>query len=255
VNAHYAIQWAPASREYILACFQEEWRQCATDADDERGLPSFMTTVHEWRQAMDLVWWSPLGQALNKAWGTHFSELQWFRTLVPARERTLRDVCNLLGSQAQRPVVPPARLMGRDCPSAGLFLAIRALLVRGGAPTRLRPSTPLEPFLLKWPKVFLNEISRFAPGGLPLFFQNEFRDRCIAISWLVGVVLLIMTVFTKAPLVTIWGVIFFAIGWFGGLFGATWFPSRLTLENATTFRDLTKMILEQQQRHTVDLFQ
>jgi hypothetical protein len=251
MNVNHAIQWVPASPEYILACFQEEWRQCAMD-DDERQLPSFMTTVHEWRQALDLVWWSPLSQALNKDWSTKFSAVRWFRVLVPAREKTLRGVCNLLASRAQRPLVAAVKILGQDCPTAGIFLAIRALLVRAGALPDLRPSTPLQTFLSKWPKVFLKEISRLAPGGLPLFFENKLRDSCMTGSWLLGMVLLILAAVSREPLLTIGGVLFFGFGWLGGLFGPTWFPGRLILEKAETFRDLTEMIVQQQRRYGVD---
>jgi hypothetical protein len=59
---------------------------------------------------------------------------------MPAREKTLRGVCELLATQARRPLVPPANMLGRECASAGVFLAMRALLVQVGAPPDLRPS-------------------------------------------------------------------------------------------------------------------
>lgn len=245
MRADYPIQWVPATPEYILACLQEEWRQCALP-DEEGKLPTFETTVDEWREAMDLVWWSPLGHALNKFWGTKFSEWQWFRVLVPAREQTLGDVCRLLATKAQRPVVPPARLLGCDCASAGVFLAIRSLLLRAGAPPELRPSTPLKPYLRKWPKVFRKEVSRLVPGGLPFGFEGNLSERVFAWSAILGGLLLAASALVNEPALIITGVMLFALGWFGGLFGSTWFPGRLTLRNVKTFRDLTEMIIKQQ---------
>ncbi len=55
MSADYPIQWAPATPGYTLAGLQEEWRQCAL-RDEEGQRPTFETTVHEWREAMDLVW-------------------------------------------------------------------------------------------------------------------------------------------------------------------------------------------------------
>lgn len=172
----YPIEWVPATPEYILGCLQEEWRQCAIveeDAERERQVPAFTTTVHQWREAMDLVWWSPLGHALNKQWRIRISEWQWFQALVPARDKTLRDVCNLLATQARRPAFPRSRLLGSPSGLAGVFLAIRCLLEKSGAPPGLRPSSPLAPCLEKWPRVFEEEISRLAPGLL-FYHENKF---------------------------------------------------------------------------------
>src|SRR5512137_1160640 len=108
MKSDFEIDWVPATPQYILDCFQEEWRQCAV-LDDDAKPPTFDTTVHQWRDELDLVWWSRLGYALNKEWRTKFSQAQWFSVLVPARSRTLHDVCSLLASTACRPSVPPAK--------------------------------------------------------------------------------------------------------------------------------------------------
>ena len=254
MKSDYPIECVPATPEYILACIQEEWCQCAMpDGEKEDGkgqqLPTFETTIHEWREAMDLVWWSPLGQALNKFWGTKFSEWRWFWVLVPARDRTLRGVCQLLASAARRPLVPPAKVLGRDCESAAVFLAIRSLLVGAGAPPDLRPSTPLEPFLRKWPKIFLKEVSRLAPGGLPFTFKNKYFHILTGLSLILGCLLLLLTASVEEPWVALGGVFLFAAGWVVALVGGTYFPGRLTLENVTTFRGLTEAIIEQQGRY------
>ena len=214
----------------------------------ERRLPTFETTIHEWREALDLVWWSPLGQGLNKFWGTKFSEGRWFSVLVPAREKTLRGVCELLASEARRPRVPPAKVLGRDCESAAVFLAIRSLLVQAGAPPDMRPSTPLEPFLRKWPNVFLKEVSRLAPGGLPFTFKNKFFHALTSLTMILGCLLLFLTGCVEEPWVALGGVLLFVAGWGGGLLGVNWFRGRLTLGNVTTFRGLTQAIIAQQRR-------
>lgn len=251
MKAEYEIEWVAASPDYLLACIQEEWRQCALleeEPEDARHVPSFATTVHEWREAMDLVWWSPLGNALNKQWGTHFSEIQWCTTLTPAREKTLRDVCNLLATQAKRPEFHPARIMGRTCQAAGVFLAIRSMLKRAGVSPLPRPSTPLEPYLRRYRKFFLQQISPLAPGGLPFTWQKDVFGGVICLGQLVGLLLLGISGFTREPVLTIIGVCVFALAWVIGAIGRAIYPGRVSLGNVKTFRGLTELILKQQRR-------
>lgn len=252
MKADYPIEYVPATPEYILACIREQWRQNALldgeEPDDaERQLPTFVTTVHEWREAMDLVGWRPLGQALNEDWETQFTESQWFSVLMPAREKTLRGVCELLATQARRWVLPPAKMLGRECASAGVFLAMRALLVQAGAPRELRPSTPLEPFLQKWPEVFLQQVSRLAPGGLPFTRKNETFNTLIALSYIFSGLLLLPGLLVKDPWMASGAVILYGLAWIGAGCGG-WFPGPLKLEAVTNFRGLTEAIVEQQRR-------
>lgn len=256
MKADYPVEWVPATPDYILAAIQEEWRQCAIpDEAEEPGgsLPGFFTTVHQWREGLGLVGWSRLGYALNKQWGTKISGWRWFQVLVPAREKTLREVCNLLATQARQPVFPRAGFLGCAGQSAGVFLAVRSLLIQAGASRDLRPSTSLEPFLRKWPKVFVKQVSELAPGGLPLAFVNKFFERLAMLSFAAGLLLVLLSALASEPYVVVAGTLLLGAGWLGGLFGPTWFPGRLTLENATTFRGLTEIIVEQRRRCGVDL--
>ncbi len=175
----------------------------------ERQLPTFATPVHEWREALDLVGWRALGQALDDQWGTSFPKAQWFAVLEPARKKTLRGVCELLATRARRAVVPPAKMLGRECASAGVFLAIRSLLVQAGALPDLRPSTPLGPYLEKWPEVFLQEIAGLVPGSLLFTRKNELCDTLIGPSYVFGGLLLVVGLFTKDPWQVIGGVILY----------------------------------------------
>ena len=252
MKSNYPIEWVPATPEYILDGIREEWRQSALldgeqPGDVERQLPTFATTVHEWREAVDLVGWRALGKALDEQWGTRFSKDQWFSVLEPAREKTLRGVCELLATQARRAVVPPAKMLGRECASAGVFLAIRSLLVQAGAPPDLRPSTPLEPFLQKWPEVFLRKINCLALGGLLFTRKNESLHILIGLCYVFSGLLLLVSAFTKDPWQVIGGVILYALGWIGaGCSG--WFPGPLKLEDVNDFRGLTEAIIERLRR-------
>ncbi|MCX6923027.1 MAG: hypothetical protein NT154_07445, partial [Verrucomicrobia bacterium] len=186
-------------------------------------------------------------RALNEDWGTQFTQCQWFSVLEPAREKTLGGVCELLATQARRRLVPPAKMLGRECPSAGIFLAIRAMLVQAGAPPDLRPSTPLEPFLDKWPEVFLQQVSSLAPGGVPFTRKNEAFNTFIALSYILSGLLLLLSLFVKDPWMTCGALILYGIGWIGaGCSG--WFPGPLKLDAVIDFRGLTEAIVVWQRR-------
>ena len=252
MKADYPIEYVPATPEYILACIREQWRQNALldgeKPDDAEGqLPTFVTTVYEWREAMDLVGWRPLGKALNEDWETQFTESQWFAVLMPAREKTLGGVCELLATQARRWVLPSAKMLGRECAAAGVFLAMRALLVQAGAPRELRPSTPLEPFLQKWPEVFLQQVSRLAPGGLPFTRQNETFNTLIALSYIFSGLLLLLGLLVKDPWIASGAITLYGLAWIGAGCGRS-FPGPLRLEAVTNFHGLTETIVAQQRR-------
>jgi hypothetical protein len=249
MKIHYPIRWVPARPEYILASLQEEWRQVAAldgyePEDIEKEMPTFSTTIHQWRDSMDLLGWRALGKALNEAWGTKFSRDQWRGVLEPAKERTLRGVCELLSSQAQRPVAPPVTLLGHDCREAGVFLAIRSLLIDAGDSIDVWPSTALKPFLRRYPRVFLGPIARLVPGGLPFIQANQTALRFCAVVSLVAIILLGCSGIWKEPVLAIFGVLLFVAGWLGG-----WLVrGPLRLERVGTFRELTGLILKLQKQ-------
>ena len=252
MKADYPIDWVLATPEHILDGIREEWRQSALldgekSGDVERQLPTFATTVYEWREDLDLVGWRALGRALNEQWGTSFSKDQWFSVLEPAREKTLRGVCELLATQARRAVVPPAKMLGRECVSAGVFLAIRSLLIQAGAPPDLRPSTPLGPFLQQWPEVFLRKITWLSPGGLPFRHKNELFHTLIVLSYVFSGLLLLVSAFTKDPWQAIGGVILYALGWIWAACSGL-FPGPLKVEDVNDFRGLTEAIIERLRR-------
>ncbi len=66
LKTEYPVDWVKATPAYVLSTLQNEWRECALSEDDpERAQqgPTFATTVHEWREAMDLVSAGALGRA------------------------------------------------------------------------------------------------------------------------------------------------------------------------------------------------
>jgi len=246
MKVDYPIQWVPVTPDYILASMQEEWRQIALpDPTEERELPTFTTTIAQWRDLLDLLDWRRLGRALNEAWGTSFSRQQWREVLEPPREKTLRQVCELLASQAKRPLVPPATLLGHRCGSAGVFLAIRAMLIHAGVRDCVRPSTALQPMLRKRPEVFLRQVARLSPGGLPFAFRGGLWRTVTTLICLLGVLLLVIGGTSDIPEIILTGVVLCGAGWIGELS----YHGPLTLENVTTFRQLAELVVQKQQQY------
>jgi len=161
----------PATPEYVLEVIRDEYRQqLQFDPEAEPGVElKFETTVSEWRATCDLVAWKPLGKALGVKWDFAATDGEWKHVLEPAEQKRLVDVCNFIASRATRSEILPSRLLGTTCHRGGTFLAIRAMLAESGADVHaLRPSSPITPYINKYPDVFLGPISRLAPNVLPL---------------------------------------------------------------------------------------
>ena len=86
------------------------------------------STIPEWREACDLLPWRELATAYNQLFQIECSPPEWKAVLVPAKERTLGDVCELLACHARIPRVREVNIFGAECLHAGAFLTIRALL-------------------------------------------------------------------------------------------------------------------------------
>ena len=146
MDDHYPTIDEPATRDYVLAVLRDEHRQqCQYDeaADPDVWL-SLETTVAEWREACDLIPPRELGRALNQMWGIACSDSEWGDVLEPSHRRRLSGVCELIARHATRRRIRPARLLGRNCASAGAFLTIRSLLRQSGADvSELAPLTSL----------------------------------------------------------------------------------------------------------------
>jgi hypothetical protein len=160
----------PATPDHVLRVLVDAHRQqCQFDpaADPDIAL-TFDTTVADWRAACDLVGWRSLAHSMNDWWHIQRSDEEWRAVLEPASERRLRDVCEFIAEDATMPLLHASRLLGASCHSASAFKAILdALAAAGASVTGLRPSSSLDLFLRRYPQVFLDDISRLAPGALP----------------------------------------------------------------------------------------
>src|SRR5262249_61758956 len=93
---------------------------------------------------------------------------EWWEKVVEFG--TVDGLCHALARVAQLPLIEPLTVLGRPCPAAGAFLLIRRMLAEAGADvSRLRPSTPLIPYIWLWPEVFRWQLPRLAPGRGPAF--------------------------------------------------------------------------------------
>ncbi len=87
---------------------------------------------------------------------------RWWDEWKP--ERTIGELCADLAGRIELPVWEPVTLLGRQCETAGAFLAIRRMLAADGADAdRIGPSSPVAPYLRRHPAVFGRV--RLASGG------------------------------------------------------------------------------------------
>ena len=262
--------------EDVLAVFKN-WYEHQVSCGDilEADAPlSFDTSVHHWRETEDLFPWRKLGESLDACFGTTFTKDQWRQVLTPAKERTLRDVCELIASQARAPKIEPLTFAGRPCRPAGAFMLVRTLLSRAGADVAgLRPSTPLASYALDHTDTFMNEIIRAAPGRLPpvqVFDPLYTVSRTgFLVSWLIAMV----TILTWGPVsccigpwsgsaagsvdVTRLGQAIFTSSVAGliGFYCLLWVdcrrkPRSVKFGDLRTFRDLCYALVNEEQRKT-----
>lgn len=251
MDPHYPTLSEPATPEYVLAVLQDQHRQSAQfDPEVDPGaVLSFETTIQEWREACDLLDWKTLGRAHNEWWKIDCADDEWESVLVPASEKRLAGVCELIASRASRPSVRAARILGTDCLTAGAFLTIRSLLADAGAsPDEIAPSAPLLPFTRRYCRVFLEEISRLAPGALPpVKVRTPVYDAGIwgmAVGWACAVIGLVGSrVWGDLIGLEYAGVLLFLISYV-----CIWtiarhiLPSSVEFGDLKTFRDLAQVI-------------
>lgn len=248
-----ATEVVPASAEYILEVLRDCHRhQCSFDPETEPDVElTFDTTVAEWRDACDLVGTKKLAEALNDDWGLTIPPSEWRAVLEPPTSRTLRDVCDLVASQATQANVLSVGHFGASSKAAGAFLAVRSLLLRAGAnPKTVRPSLPVADVARRFPAVFLGPISKLAPGRLPtVAIRTPIYHAFVAIFGvgLLGLMGLMVAGWFgfsrwRAELAVAFAIVA-AVGFVG-----TWIAARLTgptevrFGTVVTFRDLAEVI-------------
>jgi hypothetical protein len=244
-----------ATPDYILDVIRDWHRQqCQFDGEvDPDAVLTFETTVAEWRWACDLLDWRRLGRALDAEWSLGRPDAAWRTVLKPAKQRTLRDVCEFIASGTVKPSIEPWRALGKSCFPAGAFLAIGSLLRQAGADVgRVLPSTPLDGYTRRHLRVFLGPISRLAPNALPAVRVSapwhDLSATACALGLLLGLVAVVAGRFVS-PELTAGGGIVVLISWVGGWL-ASWLlpPPSVKFGSLETFRDLARAVAEGAQR-------
>jgi hypothetical protein len=242
MDSYYPTIDKPATPEYVLSVFIDQHRQLSEldDMVDKTAVLTFDTTIAELRAACDLVDWLQVGRALNAQWGFRYSDEEWFFVLEPAKQRTLRGLCEFIARGARRIQIRPLTVLGKPCATAGAFMTIRSLLRDAGANVgEISPSTPLAGYARRYAKTFLGPISRLAPNVIP---PVKARAGLWGLhEWCAGLGFLMLLV--GLPLVVV------GVSWFGWIaligivlmianYPVAWITHRFTLPSSVEFGEL-----------------
>jgi hypothetical protein len=150
-------------------------------------------------------------------------------------------VCELIARHASMPLIRPVHILGAECHTGGAFLTVRWLLYRAGADAKqIRPSTPLAPFTRRYPQVFLEPISRLAPGRLPLV-QVRMPQRTAALVVIVAAAILYLVgVYASLPVLELCAILALIFSWISTSVFTS--PSTVSFGELQTFRDLALLI-------------
>jgi hypothetical protein len=142
------------------------------------------------------------------------------------------------------PALPFSGFLGATCQSASAFRAIRASLAAAGASVvQLRPSSSLDPFLRRHPEVFLNEISRLAPGALPPVTIRSPIYNAAVFGFIFFLLAAGATQWLHAPLFALLCVSLAAASYVMIWIAAKYIgPSSVKFGDLKTFRDLAQLI-------------
>ncbi len=243
----------PASPEYVLEVLRDEQRQeFEENTIDPSELLSFDMTVLEWQETCDLVGWRELGRAMNVYWNMSCTDSEWREVLVPGRRQRLRGVCEIIARHGTRPRIRPATIAGSTCDAAGAFLSIRSMLTLVGANGKnIAPSTPLIPYLWRYPQVLACDIRRLAPGRLPIVkTHTPVQDAGIAMA-LLGMARALLGWWWGVPWATALGVFLLAVGTtIGTVPVGLLFRFRIEFGELKTFRDLAIAVAEGNRKWT-----
>jgi len=251
MNIDYPTIDRPATPDFVLEVLIDSHRQqCEYDPEADSTINlSFNSTIQEWRSACDLVSSRELGRALNEIWETNLSDEQWDAVLTPAHEKTLSNVCELIAAHVAQPIVRPAQFFGGNCLSAGVFLTIRSLLYRAGADvSSIKPSTPIADYTRRHVALFLDAISRLAPGRLPpVRIRMPIFNAIAAIGVVVGIIVVVFGFSLELAVVSLIGGVlsvccFVAIS----IYGRYLLPTSVDFGSIRTFRGLSHSIAEYQ---------
>ncbi|AGA25037.1 hypothetical protein [Singulisphaera acidiphila] len=233
--------------EYVLAVLRDSHRQqCQFDPEADAHIElTFETTIDEWRAACDLLECQYLGRGLDTQWKLDRSSEVWCTVLEPAKERTLRELCEFIALTARRPVIEPVIVLGRKCLAASAFFVIRSMLRNAGADVdSVTPSTPLDQYTRRHLGVFLGSISKLAPGALPNVKLDTSLDDMSNVGLMLGLCIAFAGCFISALTATT-GVILALVSWATPWLAAHYLPPpKAQFGSLRTFRDLAILVAD-----------
>ncbi len=145
----------------LFEMFKEEHRLCSpldpiADAAYELTPDSL---ICEWRAVRDLLEWEELSVYFNKRFRMNIPKSEWQLCFEPEDTRTIMDVCRMIASKAPRVTYTKRKLLGQECLTASVFLGFKKNLLRNGVNVSyLRPSSLVEPYLVKYFDRMMEEV-------------------------------------------------------------------------------------------------
>jgi hypothetical protein len=146
------------------------------DEDVESGTISRGQSIYEWRRMNNFVGWSELYRIQNEIFEISLSKTEWLEAVLPEKQKTVWNLCQLLASHARKPVLKPVKILGSECLSASIFLSLKKSLGRQNINIAdLRPGTAISTLTdnANFPKL-IAEVSKF---GVSLSDEVDLKYR------------------------------------------------------------------------------
>lgn len=151
----------------ILNIFIEKHR-LFTPLDPEADLYAeldFNSTIKDWRDANDLVEWEKLYPFYNQEFEINATHKEWEAVLVPASEKNLQGVCELIAKYKKHKDIESIKLLGNECLEASIFRRFKEDLERKKVDsTNITPSTLLSDYFEDYLEEIIAEVVFLSKG-------------------------------------------------------------------------------------------
>lgn len=267
MDIDFPLGYEPATPQYVLDVMRSLYGDAPIQHDSmPSGILELSTPISDWLDAWLLddaafgSWQRNLAKWSNEWWGVDITFDEWRPLLCDARKQTIGDLCKMLASHVQRPVLRPAVVFGRSCEQAGAFLAMRSILNRTGAEGEdIAPSTLLAPYTRRYVQILERHFHRVAPDRLPqpkvvrnvgvrysvvvVFVSILFVALSIPLTWLAGFFVLPPTFFTGLAVLVGFAGVCAILATLSGVAFNDLPPESVTFGNLRTFRDLARCLV------------
>lgn len=147
MNNNQVSKYSP---EEILEIFKEQHRLTSPldPIADETFQLAKGTLIIDMQDAQDLLSWQKWTDWLNECYAFKATRKEWERVVKPVREKTLWEVCLFISINANKEIIKPIKLLGKECLSSAVFLTLKKnLKAKGANVENLRPSTNISEYL------------------------------------------------------------------------------------------------------------